>query len=176
MSKSPSMNELELMIDIETLGTRPGSVITEIAAAAFIPDTGEIVQIFQTEISTLDALAQGLTTDADTSAWHHRRGTNLNWTAPTLWSALCRLSLFIGQYPKARVWAWGMDFERPMLEAAYHLIHAPLPWDYYRSADARTAWALAYPGIKHPHRMHDALSDVRAQIRDLTQARNHLLQ
>lgn len=166
---------VEVMLDIETLGTTPGSAILEIAAATFHPIDGTIVREFETRISLLDSIAQGFSVDPDTAAWHLRRLSAIDPYGPSVWQALCRLRLWLDEAGPIPIWAWGMDFERAMLQAAYHRIHAPLPWKYHHGNDARTVWNLAFPGKHRPARDHNALADVRDQIRDLTQARNHLL-
>lgn len=171
MTEAPPV---EVMIDIETLGTTPGSAILEIAAAAFYP-CGTIAREFETRISLLDSIAQGFTVDPSTAAWHLRRLSAVAPYGPTVWQSLCRLRLWLDDIGPRPIWAWGMDFERTMLEAAYHRIHSPLPWKYHHGNDARTVWNLAFPGKHRPPRDHNALADVRDQIRDLTQARQSLL-
>jgi DNA polymerase III epsilon subunit-like protein len=117
---------LPIMIDIETAGLRPGAAIMEIGAATF-DEHGTIHETFFTSIDILDAAGQGLTIERGTAAWHHSLGTQTPRGA-SLWNALSSFSLWLNDHAPCAVWAWGMDFERPMLEAAYHRIHAVLPW------------------------------------------------
>jgi len=164
------------MLDIETLGITPGSIVLEIAAATFDP-TGIVLHEFHHRIDVLDSLASGLTADVDTCKWHQARRTDIHAPEPrpvTLWHAMSALRMFIDMHRPFNVWAWGMDFERAHLEHLSKLIAQPLPWPYFKSADARTVWNLAFPGEKPQRRRHTALADVRDQIRDLTDARDHL--
>jgi len=165
------------MLDIETLGITPGSIVLEIAAASFKPD-GTIKFSIHHRIDILDSLAHGLTADPETCKWHQQRRTNIHTPEPaavTLWHAMSSLRMFIDLEKPTTIWAWGMDFERAHLQHLAHLIAQPLPWPYYKSADARTVWNLAFPGKKPERRPHTALEDVHAQIADLTAARTHLI-
>jgi hypothetical protein len=161
------------MIDIETLGIRPGSIITEIAAAAFTID-GDIIEEIDYRIDILDSLELGLVSDADTIRWHRSRGTAVrggpNTGTVSNWTAYSCLRMFLDAHRPTTVWAWGMDFERAHLEAlGEHLIQG-LPWAYQKSRDARTAWNLVFPGMRPTHKPHTALEDVRIQVRDLCKA------
>jgi hypothetical protein len=166
------------MLDIETLGIAPGSIVLEIAAATFDTE-GNIHAEFTRHIDILDSLANGLTADPDTCKWHIQRRTNIHYinaSVFSLWHVMSSLRMFIDHHRPFNIWAWGMDFERAHLQHLATLIGQPLPWPYYKSADARTVWNVAYTGKKPERRPHTALEDVRAQIRDLTQARHHLRQ
>jgi hypothetical protein len=50
----------------------------------------------------------------------------------------------------------------------------PLPWEFWKSRDARTAWDMAFPGQKHAPRPHRALADCHATLADLTAALRRL--
>jgi oligoribonuclease (3'-5' exoribonuclease) len=162
-----------ILFDLETTGLTPGSAILEIAAATFDINTGTIHETFHTHIDLFDSAACGLTICPDTAKFHHLLSTPLP-KGPTLWAALSSFSLWVKDQNAPAVWAWGADFDRPILSHALHLIHATLPWQYWETRDARTVWALAFPGQKHPKRTHQALPDVLASIHDLTRAYNHL--
>jgi len=157
-----------VMIDIETLGTKPGSAVLEIAAATFEQEGGGPLEWFAVEIDLLSCLACGLTVDTGTAAWHLAQGYTGNLRGQPLAEAVMRLHVWMRDKAAiATVWAWGMDFERSMIEAACAAVQSALPWHYYQGADARTIWNVAFPGGKAAKRKHRAADDVAAQITDL---------
>jgi hypothetical protein len=165
------MKASHVMVDIETLGTTPGAAVLEIAAATFSFDGEKDDKLFTVEIDLLSSLAAGLTVEKETAAWHLSKDYPGHLRGKPLRAALIELSAWLGAHaPAASVWAWGMDFERSMLEAAFAAVGLPLPWPYYRGLDARTVWASAYPNEKHGPRKHRAADDVTDQIIDLREA------
>lgn len=158
-----------VMIDIETLGIKPGSAILEISAATFTLGEGGPLDWFGVEIDLLSSLACGLVTDRETAAWHLKQNTVAHLRGRPLRESAIRLAGWLAERGCV-VWAWGMDFERAMLEAAFAAVGLGLPWDFYHGRDARTIWDLAFPGVKHPPRKHTAREDVGDQIRDLNAA------
>jgi hypothetical protein len=171
------MNTRHLMLDIETAGTAPGCAILEIAAVPFtwgdfLPSMAEAYHV---RVDILDSLAPGFTVDPGTAAWHRaqeaRTGQALRPTlrGKPVWEAFSHLASHISHHAPAHVWAWGMDFERPILQHAFEKLRIPFPWHYTAGMDARTVWNLAFtkPAPKRPHQ---ALQDCHAQIRDLADA------
>jgi hypothetical protein len=59
---------INVMVDIETLGTEPGCVVLSIGAVAFDKEMG-FVEDFYEVINTVDSFSEGLTYDNDTLAW-----------------------------------------------------------------------------------------------------------
>ncbi len=57
-----------VMIDLETLGTRPGSVILSIGAVEFDRDLG-LGREFYVELNQASSITAGLTTDDATVDW-----------------------------------------------------------------------------------------------------------
>ncbi|POO54357.1 hypothetical protein CPJ18_02345 [Agrobacterium rosae] len=60
---------LDLMIDIETLGTAPGSVILSVGAVTFNAETGEFGEGFYAAVEPQSAVDMGLTIDVSTLKW-----------------------------------------------------------------------------------------------------------
>lgn len=160
------------MIDIETLGVTPGSAILEIAAATFTFEDAEGWEWFLVEIDLLSSLAAGLTADGETAAFHLKNGFAGHLRGQALGRAMIALTAWMNERAATldRVWAWGMDFERTMIETACAAVEMELPWKFSRGADARTVWNLAFPGKKHAPRKHRAKDDVIDQIIDLRTA------
>lgn len=164
------------MVDIETAGLTYGSAILQIAAAEFNPTTGEILREWDTAVSLLDCNRHGLTTDPETIAFHRKHGSCFT-QGIDLWRALNTLYVFLHLHSEdITVWAWGIDFETLHLKAAAEAASfgAEAPWKYWQGRCARTVWNVAYPGQKPAKRPHNAALDVRAQIKDLTNALQYL--
>jgi hypothetical protein len=162
------------MVDIETGGLAYGSAILEIAAAEFNPATGEILRSWSTHIDPLDSARHGLTHDQETAAFHRKNGYSLR-PGIDLFRALNTLDTFLHLHREdITVWAWGLDFETLHFKAATAAINHPMPWKYWEGRCARTAWQLAFPGIKPPRRPHTAAEDVALQIADLCGALSRL--
>lgn len=155
------------MVDIETLGTKPGSVILSIGACRF-DDTG-IGERFYRPIDVFDSLMHGLTVDQATVGWWRLQSAEARGAlAPgqPLAATLDEFVSFIGAKNDAErntlVWAKGPDFDLVLLEAAYALLPGrKKPWSYRTARDVRTILALATPtepvaaGVIH-HALHDA--------------------
>lgn len=140
---------IHFMIDIETLGTKPGSVIASIGAVAF--DAKEILHVFDVTIDMEDAQQHGLTIDAATVKWWLQQSESargaLTVNCWALEPALNGLSNFIDcerrragvMDPNSiRIWAKPVMFDIPLLEAAYRATGIDIPWHYREPRYLRT--------------------------------------
>jgi hypothetical protein len=158
------------MVDLETGGLAPGSAILEVAAAEFVPQTGEILREWCESIDLLDSLRLGLTIDAETAAYHLRNGYSGDLRGTTLWRALQGLDVFLHQHhEEIEVWAWGKDFEAKHFEHVLGMLGMPALWDFRNLHCARDRWMAARGDAKPGKRQHKALADVRSQVRDLAE-------
>lgn len=158
-----------VMIDIETIGLEPGSVIASIGAVRFgpgevVPDRGEQSRdgAFYASVDIESCQDVGLTIDADTLKWWFdqpdvaqaqlRAGIDLS-------RALHQLSEFVDGADY--FWANSPKFDMAHLEAAYDAYSFPVPWDFYQLRDYRTLTALpgaqtaSTDGVEH-HALDDA--------------------
>lgn len=175
MTKTQNTNVF--MVDIETAGLAYGSAIIQIAAAEFDAQSGEILREWNSPVSLIDCNAHGLGTDPETIEFHRRHGTCFD-QGIDLFRALNTLYVFLHLHTdEPEVWAWGADFEVFHLRAACEACNYGTEgvWKYWQTRDARTVWKLAFPSTSPEKRPHHAALDVRAQIKDLTAALNHLL-
>lgn len=165
-----------ILIDTETLGVSPTSIITEIAAIAFTmgdDGTPTVTDHIDLRPDFWEQLADGRTFDASTISFHRTNQTlpetNTPDAIPCI-QVIAQLDDFIRQHQPRHVWIQGTDFDRPLIENFCGDHNQPLPWKYSISRDARTAYALAFPGQRHPKRPHKALEDCQATLADLTSA------
>lgn len=167
----------DVMVDIETLGTKPGSAIVSIGAVAFDPDAGTLGVEHYGVVSLASSLAYGATVDADTVSWWGRQKPEaqrvlfeaLSPNAASLHAALADLSTFlrsIGDVAGLRIWGNGSDFDNVLLLAAYQQTGSVAPWEFWNNRCFRTAKNMFRgfePTREGEH--HNALDDARHQAR-----------
>lgn len=166
------LDVIDVMIDIETLGTQPGSVITQIAAVAHGADYD-----FVQKIAVSSALRYKLSVDADTLSWWNKQSEEA-WNAATLGGEPLGLVLksfadFLAKLRKGsdesatgrtlRVWGDGANFDITLLECAYRACSLPIPWVYKEVNCYRTLRNVLDSKKPAAKVAHDALSDARAQ-------------
>lgn len=174
----------DVMVDIETLGTKAGSVILSIGAVAFDRVTGEISPTqFHVPISIASSVRLGATIDADTIRWWRDQSPEAQtiiWRALSggedLLSTLNDFGIWLNEVgaqgtdrvraSMIRVWGNGADFDNVLIAAACAQAGRPLPWNNFNNRCFRT--------LKDDHRdlepvrqgvHHDALADAIHQAR-----------
>lgn len=160
---------MNVMIDLETLGTRAGCVILSIGAAWF--DEKDIIHRHHVIISTASCLDAGLRTEDGTIKWWDGQTEEARRTvvvaaspdATPLGRALYKLADRMFTDPKGiLVWGNGADFDLPILSAAYVACgFGGPPWKPYNGRCYRTLKNLR-PDIVAPKRegvAHNALDD-----------------
>lgn len=157
-----------IILDLETLSRQPNALITEIGVLAFDRRDFSVIETLLITPDIFSQLQDGRHACPQTIAWHRSQNTlpTTNGTG-TILADLTTLHQFFTEHAPQRIWIQGPDFDRPILENLCQSHHLPLPWDYWRTADSRTTWNLAFPGTKHPKRPHSALGDCHATLRDL---------
>lgn len=161
----------DLMIDIETLGTVPGSVITQIGSCYFDRQTSEIGSTFTVNISIQSCLDVKLQVDENTLRfWYDHKPSWLTETVPLI-QALKRLRDFAKQ--AQCIWSHA-TFDVPLINAAAAKFPdltadgrgAVLP--YWKCKDIRTLTELAGfqkpKGAKADDKTHDGLEDCYYQV------------
>lgn len=159
-----------IMLDLETRGTAPGSIVRSIGATVFDPITGELGATFYANITEESCRAAGLTADAATEAWWSKQSAAakaaLEDKQQPLPQVLVRFGYWYRDQRGSRLWCHGPSFDEALLAAAYRALGLPPPWSYSDARDTRTVYDLA--GItpdrsKGTH--HDALNDAIVQAR-----------
>ena len=170
--------EVNIMIDIETLGTKTGCSILSIGATIFSTYGQELLSRpdFYTAIDRYSCIALGLVEDSSTLSWWEKQTAEARADAfsgtTIIVAALFQLSDYIkdieGQLNGvAVIWANGANFDPVILEAAYNLASISVPWRYHNVRCYRTLKALStvdevsFQGVKH-----NALADAKHQARN----------
>lgn len=171
------MSFCHFMIDIEALGQRAGSAITEIAAVTFDPETGETGHEFLVHVKPMLPFV----CDYETIQWHKEHGSTIDHPdAVEPREAIAKLCAWLDEaIPDAygRVpWSWGITYDFPLLDPLVDMrpAGAPEPWRFFQVRDARTIWRTAFGYLKHEPRPHEALADTKAAIADLVRALREL--
>lgn len=168
-----------VMIDLETLGTQPGSVILSIGAVLFYPDeTAEnnwVGNGFYCVVNKESSLNFGMSVSQDTLDWWEKQSPEARKVldesligGEDMDDALNKLAEFIPA--EAKVWSNGANFDQPLLDVAYDRINKQIPWKYYNSRCYRTIVAL-HPDPKsiQPPTVcaHNALEDAKWQTKHM---------
>jgi hypothetical protein len=167
-----------LMVDIETLGTRPGSAIVSIGAVVFTP--AAVVAEWECNVDLQSCMKQGLTLDASTIEWWMRqsddaRHKTFNVVGVDIVLALHVLAHFANEEHKvADYWSHGATFDLVLLNAASDVIGGNhLIKDFRRARDTRTLFEIT--GVNPRNFMgtgtaHNAVDDARAQALAVTES------
>ena len=148
----------DLMIDIETLGTAPGSVILSIGAIEFDANTGDYGREFYVSIDPQSCIDVGMTMDFSTIKWWMDQSEKARSEAfsgiVNVSVALDLLSDFVKSVGADRVWAKPPSFDHILTEAAYRICKKEIPWHYKTPRDLRTLLDLTgvsqtYFGVAH---------------------------
>lgn len=155
---------LDLMVDIETLGTGSNALIIQIGACYFDRLTGQIGDTFCQNISISDGLTQGFSVDGSTiEFWLQQPGRSFLLATQDVKTVLEDFSKFAKRCKS--VWAHA-TFDFPILANAYYRLHMKLPFYYGLARDIRTLVDLSgvEPPETTPEKTHNALDDCIYQV------------
>lgn len=157
-----------IMCDTETLGTKPGAIVTSVALVRFSDEASTTINL-----SIPDQQALGLVSDPQTEAWWQAQdpvAQNAAFSSPVpLVPALQHIAAWIawaGSDPL--IWCHGAGFDGPLLEAVYKAAGLPCPWHWSAVRCTRTLYDLAaidrrLYDVPPPHiALNDAIAQTRA--------------
>lgn len=150
-----------IMMDLETLGTKPGCVVLSIGAVAFDPYAGKLGEEFYRKLAWKD---QGLKIEPGTVAWWMEQDPKARIEAFSGDEQLFMVAMAFKLWWEAQgaeyLWCHGATFDAPVWEAAAGIV----PWRYHQVRDTRTVYDMAQ---LFPDRTvgthHNALDDARNQ-------------
>jgi hypothetical protein len=169
-----------VMVDLETLGTSPGSVILSIGAVEFDPQGTEIKAgpgyQFHQHIDLVDSMQQGFGVKADTLLWWLNQSDEARSRivrgqvgAPAIKYALSRFAdwcLMGAAIKEVVIWGNGASFDNALLSEAYLKMRVDPPWEFWNDRCYRTIKG-EYPDVKlvregtHHDALHDAISQAK---------------
>lgn len=154
----------KVMVDIETLGLQPSSVILSIGAVVF---DSHMLGDFYVELKHNQP---GRTCDLETINWWNQQTIPIPNGTDSLYSGLDKFRSWVNQIKASselEIWANGTDFDITILtHAVRQLDDFPVPWKYNAVRDYRTLYKL-FPEVKRPEmdssKKHNALEDAKHQ-------------
>lgn len=169
----------DLMIDIESMGTKPNAPIVSIGAVFFDPDSGDLGPEFYQVIDLTSAMASGAVPDGDTILWWLKQSAEARSAITTsdcisINAALLSLSAFIqdNANDRVKIWSNGANFDGVILRTSYERIGIPCLWKFWNELDVRTIVAMGRVAGFDPKRdmpfdgeQHNALADARHQAK-----------
>lgn len=171
------------MVDLETVGTAPGSAILTIGAIRFDVDADDLGadgvdpfnlgpgRSFYMRVDRDSGLNVGLTEDADTLDWWSRQTPEARAEAFDA-APRARVSEALSGFARwfaagsEFIWSHGSGFDVVLLEAAMRLTGIAPSWKYCNARDTRTLYD--FTGVRpvrdanHHHALHDALAQAAA--------------
>lgn len=162
-----------MMVDIETMGTRPNAPIVSIGACFFDPNTGEIGKQFYSAVDIEDSFKFGVADGGTVKWWMSQsdaaRAAAVDGKRP-LADVLNEFAAFYRSGNKASVWANGANFDPVLLEYAFNrCLSSPAPWAFWSVKCVRTIVELARGRVEKPKEFgkgtaHNALDDCIFQV------------
>jgi len=158
---------MDLMIDLETLGTTPGCMIGQIGLAFFERHGHDVRASHSLPLDLWEQERLGFRVEIDTLRWWSQRDGPLrehvmfSGTRLSRAQALGTLNSLHAVYDVRAVWAHGAAFDFPILrELARHA--GGVPWSFRKEMDTRTLFRLT--GDSRPaETAHDARQDAVEQ-------------
>lgn len=177
-----------LMVDLETLSTRPDAAIIAIGAVYFDMVTGETGAEFYTTVTRTSCENVGMHVCPNTLGWWKKQSAAAQAIlndpdAIPIWVALQQLTWFINNnHHETCVWGNGSGFDNVILSSAFRLNGFPLPWKFWNDRDVRTIVEFCdllginpkqqttFDGVRH-----NALDDAKHQVKYTSQIIRRLL-
>ena len=185
---------MDIMLDLETLGTTPGCLILSIGAVAFDPHGDSLGDKFYVVINRKsmarnyeDDFVQPLfKAEPETEQWWNsqteeakqvlRDSEDATKSVPVI-SALDSFANFVSLHgsKKAKIWGNGSDFDNAILATTYRKLGMPVPWQFWNNRCYRTLKSLV-PKCKMERTgvHHNALDDACSQALHLQEILRHL--
>ncbi len=185
-SWNPMSQGTEFMVDLETLGLRPGCVLLSIGACTIHEFLDPNNQFYQNISVESQPPSDGFHVNPLTEQWwstqplEARQALEVNQI--TLKQALIKFHDWIATYPEPYTfWAQGPHFDYSIYEEACRLTNTSSPFRFFMVRDTRTVYDLGGV-LKHEVEyersglvMHHALSDCIEQTYRLIANRQNLL-
>ena len=163
---------MHIMIDLETMGTRPTAPIVSIGAVAF--DATGVHDTFYANVDLKSAVDAGGVIDPSTVMWWMSQSDEARAALlvkdeqySIVW-ALAALSAW-GDWGKvAGVWGNGASFDNVILSESYYRAAILRPWPFWKDRCYRTIKTI-YPDVElvRSGTHHNALDDARTQAEHL---------
>ena len=159
-----------IMLDLETLGTIPGSSLLSIGAVQFDLD-GNLGTTFHQNVSAASCREIGLIEDPATIAWWSKQSKEaqdrVKADPKPVTAVISAFSMWFMKSGCEFVWGNGSTFDVTLMEAVYRRLGISAPWKFWNVRDVRTALHLFDFDVRTMNRAgvhHDALDDAKFQV------------
>lgn len=160
---------MDVMLDLETLGTQPGCVILTLGAVKFNPYKIELEPgpglYIRPDVD--EQIARGREVQEDTLEWWTRQneevreealGTEGRVPVEQMYKELNKFLVGVDN-----IWAQGPVFDIAILENLYKQYGWPTPWQFWQVSDSRTLFKVHGDPRKKTDLLHNALADCVSQ-------------
>ena len=157
---------MDVMLDLETMGTGPNAAIVAIAAVEFDAATNQLGDRYYNTVSLDSAIEEGGVVDGETVMWWLRQSSHARMELArdpiSIRYALERFLKWLHGEPY--VWGNGSDFDNVILRSAFERSGLPVPWSHKSNRCYRTLSSL-YPDVPYTRHgvPHCALDDAKSQ-------------
>ena len=156
--------KLRVMIDVETLGRTPGSVVTEVGIIVWDEDWKKSYEATH-YVDVSDSVLVGLTIDKDVRKWRESLGCGMTLevgqSVERVCCALKGIFYVLRLSNDLEIWSWG-NFDQGLLEGMFDAVGLDYPWHFAEWRDARTLCKTA--DVKRVGEFkHEALADCYQQ-------------
>ena len=172
---------MHIMIDLETMGTRPDAPIIAIGAVSFDVDPDWKWQHFDLNVDLQSAVTTGAKIDPSTVLWWMKQSSEARAAFDTkgveVVTALLKLDAWFSEVSGGSdavdlmldgVWGNGASFDNTILAETYKRVGMTPPWPFWKDRCYRTVKSM-YPDV-HMERSgthHNALDDAISQAKHL---------
>lgn len=174
----------EVMVDLESMGTRPDAPILAIGAVTFNLQTLTLGEMFYINVDLASSVSLGSVIDPDTVMWWLKqsdearsaltrvRGVNAPVALQNFSAWLDRNTVEI---KSRKVWGCGPDFDCVLLSEHYRKAMHEVPWMFWNQRDYRTVKNL-YQNVEQDPRVghHKAVDDAVHQVNHLFKIKRSL--
>lgn len=157
---------MDLMLDIETLSTRPNAVILSFGAVKFDPYDYriDVEEGMDVKVDVDEQTAMGRDVQEETLQWWSTQPSEVQEAAL---GETGRISVdeFTKQVNRMmvgvdQIWCQGPAFDMVIIEDLYRQVGKPTPWQFWQVRDSRTLFGVfGDPRPKNRDSAHNALMD-----------------
>lgn len=155
---------VNLMIDLETLGTNPDAPVISIGAVFF--DKKELKEEFYATIDVKEQIALGRKVTGDTLQWWMSQDDAaknvFKEDARDVTTVLIEFIAFCKTHVP-RAWGNGSTFDISIMEDIFRQYDLTIPWQYFNVRDFRTFKQLFRKKLERAGTHHNALDDAKYQ-------------
>lgn len=169
------MPQIEVSLDLETMGNGPDAAIIAIGAVEFSLETGLLGQEFYEVVDLESSVAAGGTITPSTVLWwmqqsdearkvFERKGEQISLTLDHFTGWI----YWLNGVRNVCLWGNGAAFDNVILRSAYERLGLKAPWNFWDDRCFRTIKAL-HPEVEFVKSgvVHNALDDAKNQARYL---------